>query len=212
MKSFRTRYKPVGWRGDSHRHYLAAKGIKTKIKTKLYFADRYDAYNTLGASVGPNDAAKGNRMAKLVAIGHAKGFEDVQLTPSVLRQLAVNMSPSVREREVQEALMQLAEKVSKGRSNLPESTTGSVARDIEAYRGTGRSIENIDIPVMDVPEDQIMQQLPEQIPAQIPEQIPEETTTALESYDPEPTGQGQVVMTPSVTEMAPLGFGGSEIL
>jgi len=33
MKGFR--YKPVGWKGESHRHYLAAKGIKTK-----YFAYR----------------------------------------------------------------------------------------------------------------------------------------------------------------------------
>ena len=25
-----SKYKPVGWRNESHRHYLAAKGIKTK--------------------------------------------------------------------------------------------------------------------------------------------------------------------------------------
>lgn len=25
-----SRYKPVGWQNESHRHYLAAKGIKTK--------------------------------------------------------------------------------------------------------------------------------------------------------------------------------------
>ena len=28
MSSWRS--KPIGWRGESHRHYLAAKGIKTK--------------------------------------------------------------------------------------------------------------------------------------------------------------------------------------
>lgn len=27
-----SRYKPRGWRGDSYRHYLAAKGVKTKVK------------------------------------------------------------------------------------------------------------------------------------------------------------------------------------
>ena len=27
------RYKPVGWRGESHRHYLASKGIR-KYKSK----------------------------------------------------------------------------------------------------------------------------------------------------------------------------------
>lgn len=35
MRSFRS--KPIGWRGESHRHYLAAKGIKTK-----YFTDKED--------------------------------------------------------------------------------------------------------------------------------------------------------------------------
>jgi hypothetical protein len=40
MTSFRA--KPIGWRGESHRHYLAAKGVKTR-----YY------------SVGPNiDASK----------------------------------------------------------------------------------------------------------------------------------------------------------
>jgi len=32
MRSFRS--KPVGWRGESHRHYLAAKGIKTRYNVK----------------------------------------------------------------------------------------------------------------------------------------------------------------------------------
>ena len=32
MRSFRA--KPIGWRGDSHRHYLAAKGIKSKFSLK----------------------------------------------------------------------------------------------------------------------------------------------------------------------------------
>jgi len=30
------RYKPVGWKGESHRHYLAAKGIKTAPKRYYY--------------------------------------------------------------------------------------------------------------------------------------------------------------------------------
>jgi len=30
MKNFRS--KPIGWRGESHRHYLAAKGVKTKAE------------------------------------------------------------------------------------------------------------------------------------------------------------------------------------
>jgi len=41
MRSFRS--KPVGWRGDSYRHYLAAKGVKTRynasIKSRLAGTD-----------------------------------------------------------------------------------------------------------------------------------------------------------------------------
>jgi len=60
MKSFRS--KPVGWRGESQRHYLAAKGIKTKHKYYAY-APTYtgadlgpiavDAMGTTGAAVVP---------------------------------------------------------------------------------------------------------------------------------------------------------------
>lgn len=39
------RYKPVGWRGESHRHYLAAKGYSTK----KYLAHKYMAeFDQLG--------------------------------------------------------------------------------------------------------------------------------------------------------------------
>lgn len=60
MKSFRS--KPVGWRGESHRHYLAAKGIKTNHKyyayTPAYVAGDLpliatDALGTAGAAVVP---------------------------------------------------------------------------------------------------------------------------------------------------------------
>lgn len=37
MRSFRN--KPVGWRNESHRHYLAAKGIKTKNNYYGLFSD-----------------------------------------------------------------------------------------------------------------------------------------------------------------------------
>lgn len=32
------RYKPVGWRSESYRHYLAAKGMKTRYTAHKYFA------------------------------------------------------------------------------------------------------------------------------------------------------------------------------
>jgi hypothetical protein len=37
MRSFRS--KPIGWQHESHRHYLAAKGISTK---KTYCADKFN--------------------------------------------------------------------------------------------------------------------------------------------------------------------------
>ena len=75
---FSLRRKPVGWRGDHYRHYLAGKGISTK----KYFASDAIATRDLGltptesfsmgndfrpatsmefGNVGPNDALKGNR-------------------------------------------------------------------------------------------------------------------------------------------------------
>ena len=80
-----SRYRPVGWRGDSYRHYLARKGIKTKHN---YFAvDVASSQFDLGAgSVGgsgfqdgstgvpTNDSSKGNREKGLVKALQAKGF------------------------------------------------------------------------------------------------------------------------------------------
>ena len=48
------RQKPLGWRHDSHRHYLAAKGISTK---------RYFVRNEL----------KGNRAPPIYKSGYAQG-------------------------------------------------------------------------------------------------------------------------------------------
>jgi len=43
------RYKPVGWRSESHRHYLAGKGIATKYDHKRYFykVDDVEKHGTL---------------------------------------------------------------------------------------------------------------------------------------------------------------------
>jgi len=46
MKGFR--YKPVGWKGESHRHYLAAKGIKTKVNPIVYHPVKGKAYVAVG--------------------------------------------------------------------------------------------------------------------------------------------------------------------
>ena len=55
MKSFRS--KPVGWKGESHRHYLAAKGIQTA--PKKYHAHKYYYTPTYVAADLPLIAADG---------------------------------------------------------------------------------------------------------------------------------------------------------
>jgi len=52
MGKYSSRYKPVGWQGESQRHYLAAKGIKTK----KYFVPMSMVFNE-----ETQDYLKGNR-------------------------------------------------------------------------------------------------------------------------------------------------------
>lgn len=50
IKKSSFRSKPVGWKGESHRHYLAAKGIKTKNKYFM-FKDNKGLLNTTDTAV-----------------------------------------------------------------------------------------------------------------------------------------------------------------
>ena len=56
MRSFRS--KPVGWRGESYRHYLAAKGVKTR-----YFSTDKEAWlrQQLGNTVKSTDRERAER-------------------------------------------------------------------------------------------------------------------------------------------------------
>jgi len=65
MKSFRTRYKPVGWRGDSHRHYLAAKGIRTKTPISNRYFVRDELKGNRGFSNLHRAFAKGHSVSDL---------------------------------------------------------------------------------------------------------------------------------------------------
>lgn len=56
-----TRRKPTGWRGESYRHYLAAKGIRSRVSHR-YFQMPGDA---------PDDESKGNRREKSSGKLHA---------------------------------------------------------------------------------------------------------------------------------------------
>jgi hypothetical protein len=64
------RYKPVGWRSESYRHYLAAKGMKTRYTAHKYFA------KGVPESPRPLDPETGK---DLVASGHAQGKSNDEL-------------------------------------------------------------------------------------------------------------------------------------
>lgn len=81
----------MGWRGDSRRHYLAAKGIKTKILPHKYMAE-FDALSSQDPS-GPNDLAKGNRSSPGLHSAHSRGFskDDLRRSPETRQEFGVSL-------------------------------------------------------------------------------------------------------------------------
>ena len=62
------KFKPIGWRGDSYRHYLAAKGVKTARQSpsrNVYFNVRNEL--------------KGNRGFSRLKSLYARGYNDEQI-------------------------------------------------------------------------------------------------------------------------------------
>ena len=70
-----SRYKPIGWRGEPHRHYLAAKGISTKVNHRYFVRDEL----------------KGNRGFPAIHRAFAKGHSvsDLEANPELRSQLGV---------------------------------------------------------------------------------------------------------------------------
>lgn len=98
------RYKPVGWRSESYRHYLAAKGMKTRYTAHKYFANDFlkgDRREIL--VVDPKTGKEKN----LIKVGHAHGLTDNEMrmrgvnVPVIdtkatdFNQLAANVMPAV---------------------------------------------------------------------------------------------------------------------
>lgn len=180
MKRFRTRYKPIGWRGESHRHYLAAKGIRTRHPlSKQYFAVRNDL--------------KGNRMPRLVAIGHAQGFSDDQLTAERLRQIGLAAGVKDVEGEVQRALGHIAQ--TNRKRPLP------VAPPDEPVDVGVSNEEFQEIPEPELPT--VGQDVAEIDTAPIEDGIDSDDNT-VETEAAEP---GEVNMSPGVPPRSPIGFG-----
>lgn len=105
MKSFRS--KPVGWTNESYRHYLAAKGIKTKTK---YFASE-TAFGRAVEGFGKAVDARRRRVA-LSAVPYAQG------RLSVARAQA--KAPSLR------GLKSYRRWLDKDGNEVPEGTSGAI--------------------------------------------------------------------------------------
>lgn len=115
--------KPTGWRGESFRHYLAAKGIKTK---RQYFV---------------RNELKGNRSSSSLHRAFAKGFskEDLRSDPSAREAFGVSLeelkSTGSRSRfpedlsRSEELVSATGPTLSEGEP-LPEITTTVVGGDV----------------------------------------------------------------------------------
>jgi hypothetical protein len=199
-------YRPVGWRFESYRHYLASKGIKTSP----YFAHKYFAND---AAKGPGKRS-GRRTPTLIARGHAKDFTNDELSDVTrLRQLAVRSPPQLREQEVQDAIRYLVEENERN-IPLPESIY-SRAREmpeesISSQQFATTPLPEVAVPVVPEPEPEVI----------VPPDIAEEPVTQLESSSelqeleaeqPEKGGTktvvGNVASTPGTPEVAPFDIG-----
>lgn len=135
IRSSNFRRKPTGWRGESFRHYLAAKGIRTKIK-KSYFV---------------RDELKGNRSSSGLHRAYSKGFskEDLRQDESArntfgisLEELSKKRRQSFPEDLSQSEEVALTPELSEGEP-LPDITTTSesTGEDIRTDLGLDATTE-----------------------------------------------------------------------
>jgi len=138
MKHSLSRYKPVGWRGDSHRHYLAAKGIKTKISPHRYFV---------------RDELKGNRGFSNIHRAFAKGHSvnDLQSDAQLRQAFGVELSE-----------LQAFKGKKSPASRLPEGIGGDVSSTnySEFSEESYAPLPEAQLPVAEVPED--IQEVPQE--------------------------------------------------
>jgi len=118
-----SRYKPVGWRHESHRHYLAAKGIKTR---NSYFSPlRYRLPpTTLMEKLTPEQQEEAKR---LLALGELKTTQDVAdhfrvKWKWVNPQAAAERSEENSRRMSTDQKLNLIRKIGKAKGRLPTSS------------------------------------------------------------------------------------------
>ena len=98
-----SRYKPVGWRGESHRHYLAAKGLSSKNR---YFV---------------RDELKGNRGFPALHSAFAKGHTvpDLEVDEGIRQRFGVSLG-DIQAFKAQGKRSRLPEGLSVAEGDIPQ--------------------------------------------------------------------------------------------
>jgi len=145
------RYKPVGWRSESYRHYLAAKGHTTKYTAHKYFAkgnysltpedsklkSAYAQHLTkeqaiAGGIVDPTKLSEPQKYEKIVDVSNYNVPSSTQLmglpqeTPMQFKQIAAEPIPQIEpvpafSQEVVEAPLQVSPEL-----EIPDETVSEV--------------------------------------------------------------------------------------
>jgi hypothetical protein len=177
MGRYFSRYKPVGWRGDSQRHYLAAKGIKTKHK---YLA--------------PLDSLKGNRpesptgSSNLLHAFYQEGYSDEGI-------LARRNDPAFAE-AAKDIERKRVSRVSGKKFDVPEADESSFPSE-QQLPMTGGMQETL--PTAPIPEE-MRSVAPAPVAMETAEVEPEQQ---MDSEQPAVGTTGNVVITPGVPPPPP---------
>ncbi len=104
MSSFRA--KPIGWRGESYRHYLAAKGFKTKAFGREFEFQR--DVDLPDRQIGPTVRVQTGRHAgdALLRVQVGERVEPV-MRPSDVTRFQSSLDDPLKKQEVKKALEQL---------------------------------------------------------------------------------------------------------
>lgn len=192
----RNPYSPVGWRNESHRHYLAAKGISTK----KYFAK---GNPSSGLIVGGKDT-----LHSLWASG--KTNEQIARNPLLPTEIRQKAAENIQNKRKSTALFaeQLSAATAMGLDAVPEVPMESAEAPI-----TFSSLQEEEVPFYGEPVSRptAVPELQELPPQELPSS-PE--LAAIESEQPAQSSEsldhkdvvGETVMTPGVPEVAPYGF------
>ena len=130
-----------GWRGESYRHYLASKGVKT---APVKLPNRYFASDMDQSFAFDSSSRKGNRVdTQNIQRLHAKGWKDVQILENSSSLKSQGLLSDVDE-------IILKNKLDSKRSAVPEGPPDEVgglssASSFSVFEPPVRSAPNVDL-------------------------------------------------------------------